>query len=95
MRTPGDDIDLVHGFLLTEGIVERGDDIRTARYCAGDVGEGNTYNVIDVTLADGVNAPDTSMERSFYTTSSCGVCGKASIDAIRVRARHAVAGDSW
>ena len=93
MRTPGDDIDLVHGFLLTEGITERRDDIRTARYCAGDVGEGNTYNVIDVALAEGVQPPDASLERSFYTTSSCGVCGKASIDAIRVRARHDVAGD--
>jgi FdhD protein len=93
MRTPGDDIDLVHGFLLTEGIIGRGSDIRTARYCAGDVGEGNTYNVIDVALADDVAAPDVSLERSFYTTSSCGVCGKASIDAIRVRARHDVAAD--
>jgi FdhD protein len=93
MRTPGDDIDLVHGFLLTEGIIEQRNDIRTAQYCAGDVGEGNTYNVIDVALAEGVAAPDVSLERSFYTTSSCGVCGKASIDAIRVRARHDVAAD--
>ena len=94
MRTPGDDIDLVHGFLLTEGIIERVEDVSTARYCAGDVGEGNTYNVIDVALAAGVAAPDVSLERSFYTTSSCGVCGKASIDAIRVRARHDVAATS-
>ena len=93
MRTPGDDIDLVHGFLLTEGVVEHVGDIRTARYCAGDVGAGNTYNVIEVELAEGVAAPDPSLERSFYTTSSCGVCGKASIDAIRVRARHDVSGD--
>ncbi|MDQ3113210.1 MAG: formate dehydrogenase accessory sulfurtransferase FdhD, partial [Actinomycetota bacterium] len=62
MRTPGDDIDLVHGFLLTEGVVEHVGDIRTARYCAGDVGAGNTYNVIEVELAEGVAAPDPSLE---------------------------------
>ncbi len=44
-----------------------------------------TYNVVDVTLAAGVPPPDVSLERSFYTTSSCGVCGKASIDAVRTR----------
>ena len=45
----------------------------------------NTYNVVDVNLAPGVAAPDTALDRNFYTTSSCGVCGKASIDAIRTR----------
>jgi FdhD protein len=53
----------------------------------------NTYNVLDVTLAPGVAAPDPSLERSFYTTSSCGLCGKASIDAVRTHSRWTVADD--
>ncbi|MDI1460554.1 formate dehydrogenase accessory sulfurtransferase FdhD [Catellatospora sp. KI3] len=54
---------------------------------------GGGYNVVDVVLGDQVAAPDAGVERNFYTTSSCGVCGKASIDAIRVRSRHDVAAD--
>jgi FdhD protein len=94
MRTPGDDFDLVTGFLTTEGVTEAPDDIRAIRYCAGATVEGeNTYNVVDVDLAAGVAAPDASLERNFYTTSSCGVCGKASIDAIRTQTRWPVSGD--
>lgn len=94
MRTPGDDVDLAHGFLLTEGVIGSAADIRTARYCAGtdDAGQ-NTYNVLDIALADGVPPPDPGVERNFYTTSSCGVCGKASIDAIRTKTRYPIAGD--
>ncbi|WP_203702120.1 formate dehydrogenase accessory sulfurtransferase FdhD [Asanoa iriomotensis] len=84
MRTPGDDIDLAIGFLLTEGVIRDADDVVTAQLCAG-TDTPNTYNVVDVVLADGVPAPDTDPARAFYTTSSCGVCGKASIDAIRTR----------
>ena len=51
----------------------------------------NTYNVLDVTLAPGVPMPDIDVTRNFYTTSSCGVCGKASIDAIRTISRHSPA----
>ncbi len=84
MRTPGHDFDLVSGFLAGEGVVRYPGDIRVMRYCAGTTDEeGNTYNVIDVELAEGVAAPDPSLERAFYTTSSCGLCGKASIDAVR------------
>jgi FdhD protein len=94
MRTPGDDFDLVTGFLTTEGVTAAADDIRAIRYCAGATVDGeNTYNVVDVDLAAGVAAPDVSLERNFYTTSSCGVCGKASIDAIRTQTRWPVAGD--
>jgi FdhD protein len=94
MRTPGDDFDLVTGFLTTEGITTGAQDIVAIRYCAGATVDGeNTYNVVDVTLADGVSPPDASLERSFYTTSSCGVCGKASIDAIRTQTRWPVAAD--
>lgn len=109
MRTPGDDIDLALGFLCTEGVVADATQVRSARHCAGprdatgpEAGTGgpevwttndNRYNVLDVALADGVPAPEVDPTRNFYTTSSCGVCGKASIDAVRVRSRHPVAAD--
>ncbi|MEO6882163.1 MAG: formate dehydrogenase accessory sulfurtransferase FdhD [Mycobacteriaceae bacterium] len=90
MRTPGADVDLLHGFLLTEGVISDREDVVVARYCDGvDEAGANTYNVLDVTLADGVAPPDPSVERNFYTTSSCGVCGKASLDAVRLISRHA------
>lgn len=95
MRTPGNDFDLATGFLVSEGVVHAAGDVRTARYCAGVDDDGaNTFNVVDVTLADGVPAPDTSLERNFYTTSSCGLCGKASLDAVRTRTRWSVTGDT-
>jgi FdhD protein len=94
MRTPGDDFDLVHGFLATEGIIAGPADVAGLRYCDSVDPDGrNTYNVVDVDLAAGVPVPDTGLERNFYTSSSCGVCGKASIDAIRTKTRHDVAGD--
>ncbi|MGL3198288.1 MULTISPECIES: formate dehydrogenase accessory sulfurtransferase FdhD [Curtobacterium] len=94
MRTPGNDVDLAAGFLVSEGVIARGDEFLAARYCAGATEEGlNTYNVLDVTLAPGVPAPDPSLERAFYTTSSCGLCGKASIDAVRTTSQHAVLHD--
>jgi FdhD protein len=89
MRTPGDDLDLAIGFLLTEGFIRDAADVRTAQLCAGD-NEPNTYNVVDVTLADHVPAPEVDPARNFYTTSSCGVCGKASIDAVRIKSRFTV-----
>ncbi|MEV4754032.1 formate dehydrogenase accessory sulfurtransferase FdhD [Micromonospora sp. NPDC049559] len=92
MRTPGDDLDLAMGFLLTEGLIRSADDVATAQLCAG-TDMPNTYNVVDVVLSPGVPAPETDPTRNFYTTSSCGVCGKASIDAIRTRSRFDVAGD--
>ena len=84
MRTPGDDLDLAIGFLLTEGLIRSTDDVSTAQLCAG-AETPNTYNVVDVVLAPGVPEPATDPSRNFYTTSSCGVCGKASIDAVRTR----------
>jgi FdhD protein len=95
MRTPGHDIDLAAGFLVSEGVIRHGDEFATARYCAGATDEGlNTYNVLDVTLAPGVPAPDPSLERNFFTTSSCGLCGKASIDAVRTLSHYEVATDA-
>ncbi|MGB6181544.1 MAG: formate dehydrogenase accessory sulfurtransferase FdhD [Rhodococcus sp. (in: high G+C Gram-positive bacteria)] len=94
MRTPGHDVELAHGFLATEGVIGSRDDILEARYCDGVDDEGlNTYNVLDIALASHVPAPDPGVERNFYTTSSCGVCGKASLDAVRLKTRHSPAAD--
>ncbi|MFE4526460.1 formate dehydrogenase accessory sulfurtransferase FdhD [Streptomyces anulatus] len=94
MRTPGDDFDLAAGFLVSEGVVHGAEDVAGIRYCAGATADGgNTYNVVDVGLAPGVAAPDASLERNFYTTSSCGLCGKASLDAVRTTAAWSVAED--
>lgn len=94
MRTPGHDVELAHGFLLTEGAVAGREDIRTARYCGSRDADGmHTHNVLDVELAAGVPELDTGIERNFYTTSSCGVCGKASLDAVRLRSRFSPAED--
>jgi len=94
MRTPGHDVELAHGFLLTEGVLGAPGDVVTARYCDSlDERGANTYNVLDVALAPGVAPPPSSVERTFYTTSSCGVCGKATLDAVRLRTRFSPAGD--
>ncbi|GLW05075.1 sulfurtransferase FdhD [Microtetraspora sp. NBRC 13810] len=91
MRTPGDDFDLACGFLVSEGVIGTASEVSTIRYCAGATVDGsNTYNVLDVRLAEGVPVPTGSLERNFYTTSSCGVCGKASLDAVRTVARWTV-----
>ncbi|MDH6678361.1 FdhD protein [Rhodococcus sp. LBL1] len=92
MRTPGNDVDLVHGFLLTEGIIREPDDVSVVRYCDGVDDEGaNTYNVLDVELAAGVPDPGNRGRREFLTTSACGVCGKASLDEVAVRSRFSLA----
>jgi FdhD protein len=94
MRTPGNDFDLARGFLVSEGVVTADSDVAAIRYCAGATADdGNTFNVIDVRLADGVPLPDVSVERNFYTTSSCGLCGKASLEAVRTISRWRVARD--
>lgn len=94
MRTPGNDLDLATGFLVSEGIIRRGDQLASARFCAGEYGSTeNTYNVLDVTLAPGVAAPDPALARAFYTTSSCGLCGKASIDAVHTKSAYEVRND--
>ena len=92
MRTPGDDLDLAIGFLLTEGLIRSAEDVHTAQLCAG-AETPNTYNVVDVVLSPGVPEPVTDPSRNFYTTSSCGVCGKASIESVRTRSQFAVQDD--
>lgn len=91
MRTPGHDIDLAMGFLLSEGVIGQATDVLTAQLCAG-TDTPNTYNVVDVALDPSVPPPVTDPSRNFYTTSSCGVCGKASIDAVRTKSRFDVSG---
>ncbi|GHA76679.1 formate dehydrogenase accessory sulfurtransferase FdhD [Streptomyces termitum] len=92
MRTPGDDFALATGFLVSEGVLARAEDVRTVVYCAGATDDGsNTYNVVDVKLAPHVVLPDITLERNVYTTSSCGLCGKASLDAVRTTARFPIA----
>lgn len=95
MRTPGHDVDLAAGFLVSEGVISAGEHLATARYCAGATAEGvNTYNVLDLRLAPGVAAPTPSMERNLLTTSSCGLCGKESIDAVRTKSTWDVRADA-
>jgi len=94
MRTPGSDVELAQGFLLTEGVVGQRDDIARVEYCRGTGEDGtNTYNVLDVTLTEDVPTPSLDVTRNFYTTSSCGVCGKGSIDAVRTISRHSPGDD--
>jgi FdhD protein len=85
MRTPGDDIDLAAGFLVSEAVVRSRDDIAGIRLCdgasCGHSGHDDLGNVVDVSLAPGVRLT-AGARRNFMTTSACGVCGKASIEDI-------------
>lgn len=76
MRTPGQDVDLAVGFLHGEGIIRSRDDVADVRPC------GPTGNIVKVELAPGVELDPARLQRNFYTTSSCGVCGTASLDAV-------------
>jgi FdhD protein len=82
MRTPGGDFELAAGFLFTEGLVGP-DDVERVAYCDDLDDEEQRYNVVTVSLARPFDA--TRLSRNFYATSSCGVCGKASLDDIAVR----------
>lgn len=83
MRTPGNDFEMVLGFLFTEGIVQSYEQIESIKYCE-DVGrQDEKGNVIRVELQLDVRIALARLQRNFYTTSSCGVCGKSSIDAVR------------
>ena len=83
MRTPGNDFELVAGFLVAEGIISTRQQLRGQRYCAGTDELGNqTYNVIDCDLDPLLAATSMSRRRNVLTTSACGVCGTTSIDAV-------------
>ncbi len=86
MRTPGHDLELAAGFLLTEGVIDRTEQLRSIRSARNaDTGKDN---LVEVEL-DAVDCDLESMQRRFFTASSCGVCGKASIEAIRRRGLRA------
>jgi FdhD protein len=80
MRTPGEDFDLVAGFLHGEGVISRAEDLTEMTYCRGD--DAQEYNVVEARLAAEVPFDLERLRRNFYATSSCGVCGKASLDAL-------------
>jgi FdhD protein len=92
MRTPGHDEDLAAGFLYTEGIVHARADVRDIRHCGPPTAPSNT---IRVELARGVSADLKRLQRNFYTTSSCGVCGKSSIEALATGARRIESTGVW
>src|SRR5919109_2326893 len=85
MRTPGNDFELAAGFMFSEGLLRDQRDIATIRFCADpDVDGEQQYNI--VTLEHRLGAPfdPAKLNRAFTTTSSCGICGKASLDALEI-----------
>jgi FdhD protein len=95
MRTPGDDMDLLAGFLVGEGVIRHREDLLEMRYCAGTDQDGrNTYNVLDASLAATVPPLATSVQRALVTTSACGLCGKASIDGVEVTSPYDLRSDA-
>lgn len=83
MRTPGHDFDLVGGFLLTEGVIRSREDLRQLSYCQNPA-DSQQYNVINAYLNHGVAFDPQRLSRHVFTSSSCGICGKASLDSIRM-----------
>ncbi len=88
MRTPGHDAELAAGFLYTEGIIDSADQITDIRHLGPQVATTELRNVIRVELAPAVQVDLERLKRHFYTTSSCGVCGKASLEALRVTGKQ-------
>lgn len=86
MRTPGADFELAAGFLYSEGVVNHREDIRRISYCVDELVDGEQrHNIVNVELRDGLIPDLQPLERHFYTSSACGVCGKASLEALRLR----------
>jgi FdhD protein len=86
MRTPGADFELAAGFLYGEGIVESAEDIAKISYCVDrDLDAAQQYNIVNVELRGDRGYDLRPLERHFYTTSACGVCGKASLEQLELR----------
>ena len=86
MRTPGSDFELAAGFLYSEQVITSADDVRRISYCVDrDVEAAQRYNIVNVELRPGVEPDLRPLERHFFTTSACGVCGKASLEALHLR----------
>ncbi len=92
MRTPGDDFELTAGFLHGEGVVRSTDDLVELTYCTGP--EEQEYNVVEARLAPGVDFDPASVRRNFYTSSSCGVCGKASLESVEAQGCEVLAAET-
>ena len=90
MRTPGHDFDLVRGFLWTEGILARSEDLLTIRYGGALLAEESQENVVIAELSSAADFLPDKVQRHFYTSSSCGVCGKASLDMVRLHSRYSI-----
>lgn len=85
MRSPGDDLDLARGFLITEGIVASVGDIASMRHCSSVKDPDAEENILRVILRDGVEVPLSMLRRNTFASSSCGLCGKATIESTLVR----------
>lgn len=83
MRTPGHDFELAAGFLASESILRSREEVREISYCQGTGSQ--EYNILSVRLREHASFDPALLTRNFYTSSSCGVCGKASIEAVEVR----------
>jgi FdhD protein len=94
MRTPGSDEELAIGFLFSEGIIRSSKDVLLARPC-GPPAPNGLINVVRVELASGVDVQLDRLERHFYTSSSCGVCGKASLEAVAVQGRFDIVSNEF
>ncbi|MGN6032909.1 MAG: formate dehydrogenase accessory sulfurtransferase FdhD [Thermomicrobiales bacterium] len=91
MRTPGQDFELAAGFLHAEGVIASRDDIARISYCVDpDIDAEQQYNIVNVTLRSGVMPDLAPLERHVFTSSACGVCGRASLDALMERGCVAV-----
>jgi len=84
MRTPGHDFELSLGFLFTEGIIKSFEQVESVKYCEDTGRQEEHENVVRIELKPEVEIDFLKLQRNFYTTSSCGVCGKSSIDAIKI-----------
>jgi len=91
MRTPGDDHELALGFLFTEGIIQSADQVISVRHCGEADPDSGLKNIVRVEIDPDIDLQLDRLERHFYVTSSCGVCGKASLDALRVTGQSSLA----
>jgi FdhD protein len=92
MRTPGHDLELAAGFLLTEGIIQTAAQIAAIRIL--ETAGTSKENIVEATLDNSSFEPE-DLQRNFFAASSCGICGKASIEAVRVRGLSRLEGDFW
>ncbi|MEY3867213.1 MAG: formate dehydrogenase accessory sulfurtransferase FdhD [Microcoleaceae cyanobacterium] len=94
MRSPGHDFELTAGFLYGEGVITKRDDIRKISYCVNPKFDGEQReNIVTIELQHDLNIDFPSLERHFYTSSACGVCGKANLDALRLKGYPSITSD--